>query len=1051
MNLSDLLSIDFEKPEWLWLCALIPVLAALAVKSMAGLDPLRRVCSIVVRSLVIVVAAVCLAEVVRVRTNDNLTVMYVLDRSHSVPDDSQLTAEEYVKQVSRKIPPNDKAGLVGFARQAYVEQPPWRGGIFIDRLQKMPFPDRTDLASAISTARAMFPYDTAKRIVLITDGNENLGDVLAEAASAHAEGIAVDVVPLWYQHANEVYFDRMIAPTNADPDEQVPLRMLLRSRRRTTGQVQVYHNDRLIEMPPEQSRVELTAGSNVFTIRLPVRGGGPQRFEARFIPDDPTADQIVENNVGTAFTFVTGQRKVLLLTTDPEYDQPLYDALLSEKVNVEMVDVNTIDLDLLNMLNYSAIILANVAANIFTEEQHVALASYVSDLGGGLIMTGGSEGFGAGGWIGSPVEAVMPVSFEVKHRRAMPRGALVIIMHSCEFPRANFWGKKVSEKAVDTLSSRDYVGVLAYTWSGAGVNWEVPLQLAANKGAIKQKIQQMQIGDMPDFDSAMNLAVRDLLALKDAAQRHMIIISDGDPSPPSASLLKKMKDKKITCSTVGIGFGAHVMSGAMQRIANATGGKYYKVMNAKKLPQIFVKEAKVIRRPLISEEPFTPRVQHAWSDLLVGVAGGEGEIPQLGGLVMTSHKETAEVSLIRATKEGNDPVLAQWQSGLGKTVAFTSGYWPRWGTEWTRWDKFAKLWAQIVRWVMRQEQPADFEVFTKLEGDQGRIVVEALNKDAGYLNYLNLATSVILPDQSVQRVAFSQTGPGHYEAEFDVDQAGQYIANIAVREGDQSRGSIHTGLSVPFSPEYRDLSTNEALLRQVQEQTGGRWLAMEPELDDVFAHDLPPTVSQQPVWNWVLGWVLLPLFLLDVAVRRLASWAALSVLVEVVLDVFLLFGVGVAYTSWWGVVGVFVLGEVVGWSIRFRSFGPMVDFLTHSVTVLGSAGRRSASSLEQLRTRRDQLRDGVSPSDRDAASEPVGEVKVDRTQRFEAEAEQTAGPVGDIHEALGGAKAGPAAQTAKKPPAPSAAEEEEAGADDVTSRLLRAKRRAREDLDERNK
>ena len=198
----------FEKPEWLWLGLLVPALVLLSLRSLAGLDPVRRVLSLVLRSSVIVVLAVSLAEVVKVRKNDDLTVMFLMDRSDSVKE--RLTEqEEYIRAVCEDIPSQDRVGVIDFARTAYLEQLPMEGGYFLDpgRLPEMPNKDRTDIAGAVRLAMAMFPHDTGKRIVVLSDGNDNMGDVLGEARRAKADNVVIDVVPLWYRLRNEVFFD----------------------------------------------------------------------------------------------------------------------------------------------------------------------------------------------------------------------------------------------------------------------------------------------------------------------------------------------------------------------------------------------------------------------------------------------------------------------------------------------------------------------------------------------------------------------------------------------------------------------------------------------------------------------------------------------------------------------------------------------------------------------------------------------------------------------------------------------------------------------------
>ena len=1031
---------SFAKPEWLWLLALVPVLVIASYRALAGLERTRRAVVLIIRSILVAAVALTLAEVHRVRRSDDLTVIFLMDRSLSVRDQAD-GQEAYMAAVGADIPPEDRLGVIDFSRTAYLQQLPMKGGYFLERgrLPEVPNPERTDIAGAIRLAMAMFPHDTAKRIVLMSDGNDNMGDVLSEARRARSDGVVIDVAPLWYQLGSEIYFDKMVAPTYAEVGEVVAIRMNIRSTRTASGIIDVYHNGHKVPLKPEIARQTLRPGNNSLVLRLPVESDGLQRFEARFIPGDPRMDTNIGNNRAAGFSYVSGRGKVAVMTMNPDYDRALVEALGDENIRTAVINVVNEVPDMAELLDYSAIILANVPANVFTEEQQRMLAAYVRDTGGGLIMTGGDESFGAGGWIGTPVAEVLPVDLEIKHKRIIPRGALALIMHSCEFPRGNYWGKLVAKKSVDTVSSQDYVGVLAY--AGGGEAWEVPLQLAANKGAIKNAIDRMSIGDMPDFDTTMRLAVKDLKAT-DAAQKHVIIISDGDPSPPSPSVLKDMTAAQITCTTIAVGYGQHVVEPPLRRIASATGGRFYAARNPRKLPQIFVKESKIVRRPLIIDEPFRPRISYGLSDLLVGITPNEG-VPDLGGLVLTSPKPLSQIDMVRATSDGRDPVLAHWQRGLGRVVAFTSGYWPKWGAAWTRWAGFSKLWAQIVRWTMRQDAPANFESFTTIEGNQGRIVIEALDADAEYLNFLDLQARLLDPDQNASSVQFMQTGPGRYEATFDIERTGQYITNVAVYQEGEYQGSIHSGVSMPFSPELRELETNEALLEEVAEITGGRILSMNPGSDQVFAHNLPPTLSRKPAWDWALAWLLLPLFLLDVACRRLASWLALSIIVELLIIVVLLFGLNVIYTHWWGVLGVILLAELVGWTIRFQSIGPLFDWLTHTVTALGRMGERSAESLAQLKSVRDRVREDRTGGRPTTAPPPEtqrqGAPQPDPRSRFDSGEEPGARPVGDIQDALGGAKAAPPGD--RKTARPGKVDDKTPEA--TTARLLKAKRRAR--------
>ncbi len=195
-----------------------------------------------------------------------------------------------------------------------------------------------------------------------------------------------------------------------------------------------------------------------------------------------------------------------------------------------------------------------------------------------------------------------------------------------------------------------------------------------------------------------------------------------------------------------------------------------------------------------------------------------------------------------------------------------------------------------------------------------------------------------------------------------MNQTGQFVASLFMSDGDEDSPIGHTGLSVPYSPEYKELSANVVMLEKITEISGGKELGFEPEPDGVFRHDLPPTRSHQPAWEWVLAWLLLPLFLMDVAFRRLASTVAVSIFVEVVLDVVLLFGFGIAdwpgFHRLWGIVLVLIVGEIVGWTIRFRAIMPTVGFFTHSVVALGGTGEASAGALTKLKDTRERVQEG---------------------------------------------------------------------------------------------
>ncbi|MCG3137685.1 MAG: hypothetical protein HJJLKODD_01534 [Phycisphaerae bacterium] len=1058
------ISLTFERPEWLWLLLTLPLLVVVSWRALRSLDARLRFTALTARCLVLAVLIACAAGIEFEHTNRNLTVLFLLDRSNSIPKELYGAQEQFIREVVKTIPPEDRVGVLTFDAQSYVEQLPMRGNIFIEVLPEGLRPDRTDIAGAVRMAMALFPPDTAKRIIILSDGNNNVGDILGEVQRAKASGVGVDVVPMYYIRSKEIYAEKLVVPSLVKDGDLVPLRAILinPSNMPVKGTISLTHNSEAVPLPDELARQTLEPGQNLIALKVPVHGSKPHRFELVFRPDQESADTLPENNRATAFTFVGGGEKVLLLSLREEDDLALVRALQDEKIEVEVLNIADAEgLDLLGFMQYSSIILSNIGANWFTDEQQKQLITYVREMGGGLIMTGGDEAFGAGGWIGSPVEEIMPVDFEIKHRQVIPRGALAIVMHSCEMPRQNFSAKQIAAKAVETISSKDYFGLVSYSHM-RGVIWDVPMQLATNKTMIKTAIDKMENGDMPDFGPSMEMAVTSLMQVKDAAQRHMIILSDGDASPPSQATINKMVQNKITCSTVGIGYGSHVMEPTLRQIATDTGGRFYAARNPKALPQIFVKESKVVRRPLLIEEPFMPQVYYGMSEVWTGFPLDAG-LPPLNGMVLTSPKTDplVEMPLVRKTSEGNDPVLAHWRVGLGKTVAFTSGYWSHWGGNWTQWSGYSKFWAQLVRWSMSEGKRGNYDVTTRLDGNVGRIIVNALDADSNYLNFLHLQAAVAQSDSGeIKQIKLTQVGPGQYEGQFDVNSTGQYVANISVVENGAASSVAHTGLAVPYSPEYKELAANDALLQEIVDTAEGKlWDVGDFQTAQIFRHDLPETRSRQPVWEWVLAWVLLPLFLIDVAVRRLASMVALSIFIEVLLFVVLLFGLGVVYRmGWsavWGTLLVIAFCELVGWSIRFRSIRPALEFFTSSVVALRGAGHTSAGSLQQLKGTRERVRDERT-GEGEVRLDPLEARKVkpltptenaDSGVRFDVGDEAAQQQAGDLRSALGGA-ATDDTPTPKKFVRQPEQKPDEMGVESPMERLRRARQRARDQMDD---
>ncbi|NOZ24299.1 MAG: VWA domain-containing protein [Planctomycetes bacterium] len=842
----------FENPWALLLLLTLPFVYMMARRSIAGLSTFRRWAALAVRMVILVLLVLALAQLQQTESNDVVSVMYVLDYSASIPHKLRGEALEYINQTLAAKGDSDTAGVVVFGGDAALERPPAGVQEDLTKLTSVVSSDHTDIGQAIRLALASFPENTQKRIVLLSDGNENKGRAVEEARNAKANQAPIDVLPLHFRYPNEVIAEKIDVPNEVKEDEPFDVKLTLRSQQDTTGRVRIFQNG----APIVEQNVNLTAGKNVFVIKRKLEQTGFYKFDA--VVEAPH-DTLPENNAVSNYTSVFGEPRLLFITgKGMDADGFLIHKLRKENLRIDVIGARDIPRSARELQNYDSIVLSDVSVEFLSREQMDLIESCVKDSGIGLVMIGGEDSFGAGGYLNTPIERALPVTMDVKQKKVLPNGALVLVLHTCEFPDGNSWAKKIAREAVRVLSPRDYVGALAYGMGGE--QWLFPLQRASNKEKLYSIIDRSFPGDMPSFATTMTMARDGLNSIK-AALKHIVIISDGDPQPPSQALMQSIVKGKITVSTVVISPHTPRDKGVMAAVAKQGKGRYYDVASPSRLPEIFIKEARVIQRTLIFEETFTPRLTVP-TEVVSGIA--RGGIPQLLGYVITTAKDRAEVPLV---SHHRDPILAHWQYGLGKSVAFTSDARNRWAAHWLAWPKYGKLWAQIMRWTFRQRSRSGLKVATSTEGGAGRLIIDAVDDEGKFVNFLDIVGNVVSPSFKAAPLKIEQTSPGRYEASFDAKDVGEYILNIGTRKKEGGYGFFTTGASVAYSSEYLNLTSNDALLRKIATLTGGKVLPKEPKEANVFRRTEERAVTTIDLWPLLLMASVL-LFPLDVFFRR---------------------------------------------------------------------------------------------------------------------------------------------------------------------------------------
>jgi uncharacterized membrane protein len=789
------------------------------------------------------------------RWADRLNVTFLLDMSDSVSLAARESAYRFAAQSVSAMQPGDQAGLVVFGEDAVVDQP-LRPTTKIERPQAQVAGRGTNLAQALQLGLATAPPGEANRFVLLTDGRQNAGNALAVAQAAKDAGADIYYVPAPLTFPQEVVVESMVLPQEVKFGEPFQAKVVAWSQAETQGRLSLYRNAEFLG----SQVVRLSPGKNVFTYRQSLEQSGIHVYQAAL---DVDGDTIEENNRALGTLVVRGRPQVLLAEKDRSQAQALAAALRSQHVDVTVVEADKIPKDMAGLQKYDGLILSNVSSLKMTKKQMENIRDYVREQGGGLIMLGGEESFGLGGYYRTPIEEALPVTMEVKQKIEIPSLAVVLsidrsgsmAMTTDEKVTKLDIAKEAAHLVVDLLDDRNEVGVMS--WDTEFV-WDAPLRPARDKQAIHRSIATIKAGGGTDGYPALKEAYQ-VLFDRPALLKHVIFLSDGQMTRGDfAGLLRRMAKDKITVSTVAIGKDADVP--LMVDVAKWGRGRFYYTEDDSTIPRIFTLETQLASKASLVEQPFKATVASPAHEAIQEIDWKEA--PPLGGYVATSMKANADLVLMTHQE---DPLLATWRYGLGRSVAFTSDAKAKWGVLWVRWGGFNKFWSQVTRWALRTGTRSDTVATVSRSDDVGEVVVDAIDPKGEFINFLDSQVGVVAPNKTQTVVDLEQIGPGRYRGRFPAGREGVYLVGMAQRRADQMVGSQLAGLVVPYGREFRDLGVDEAFLRELSELTGGGILA-EPK--DAFLQNRHKSRLSVDIWPWLVGMVAV-LLIPEIALRRI--------------------------------------------------------------------------------------------------------------------------------------------------------------------------------------
>jgi uncharacterized membrane protein len=850
--------IRFAQPLALILLLLLPALWLIPRGRRSAMRLRRERASIAIRILLTLLVVLSLAGLQSVWADDRLAVVFLLDLSDSVGAEQQERALAFLEAARAEMRPSDRAGLVVFGREALVEEriSPGEPLQAWDAIASIPRTDGTDIASAVRLGLALFPETTQRRLLLLSDGVETLGDSAGAVQLARAYGAYLDVMPVGGQPGPELVLESLEVPSQLYTSERFDLVVRVRASIATLARLQVFADGELAA----QQDVDLRVGDNAFALSLAAGEPGFHRYQAYVVPLDRAgpSDTFYQNNNLGAYSLVRGEPRLWLVSRDPAESANLRAALEAAGFGVDETAPAYLPSDLAGLASYHAVVLVNIPARTLTDRQMAALQVYVRDLGRGLVVIGGEESYGVGGYFRTPLEETLPVNMALQDQERRPSLALLFVidksgsMASPGSPGAQpkiELAKEAIARAVELLGPVDRVGVIAFD-NMAG--WVAELVELEDGDLLLEAVGSLRASGGTDIYAGVHLAA-EAMAGESARLRHVILLSDGGANPQGIQeMVQIMHDGGTTLSAVAIGQG---YAPFLADLAETGGGRFHVTADAEAIPQIFAEEAALATRAYIIEETFTPRPS-VGSSILTGLS----TLPPIHGYVGTSLKSTARAAL--TTAQG-DPLLASWQYGLGRAVAWTSDAKGRWAVDWVRWPGFADFWAQAVRWTIVEVGERGLELSVQHEGEQARLVADLLAADGAYLDGFEVAATVIGPAFVTRTLALRQTAPGRYESAYEPEAEGVYMLQVGAQgEGMGFVGS--TGFIRPYAAEYRSSGPDLDALAQLADVGGGQ-LVTDPLA--VFRHDLPPVRAARDLWPWLLtlAAILLPL---DVGIRR---------------------------------------------------------------------------------------------------------------------------------------------------------------------------------------
>lgn len=854
-------------PAFLVAVSVTPLLFFGLTFSLADLPRAQRLLGALLRSLLIACLAIALARLVRTTDATRISVVFLVDVSESVTHPSLERARATVQAAWEGRGEGD-VQLVTFARNARainIDEGDIDEGDGVPSIERHEDEDGeagSNIQAALQLAYGLFEPGYLRRVVILSDGGQTEGDLLAEASRAAELGVRVHVQPYTEGAPREVAVTSLDLPERIDVGEPFTVRAHVFSTSAANARVRLFQGETLNGLGGVRD-VELESGDNVVEMRSVVRVAGPVTYSMELSTEE--ADRFSENNRFATTVVVPGRPSVLYVEGVPGRATYLARALTSGDYEVDVRSPRAIPTSLRELERFDFFILSDVAADQVSLTQQDVIERYVRDLGGGFLMAGGENSFGLGGWQGTRIERLLPVRMDSERRRDQPSLALALVVDksgSMNGPKIEL-AKEAAIATAEMLGPDDYISVVGFDSQPRQI---VRMQSARNRIRIIRDIGRLTARGGTAIFPALDMAFQDLIITR-ARIKHVILLTDGQTQERGIEeLVQSMRAEGITVSTVGL--GADVNRALLTQAASLGGGRAYFTQDPHNIPRIFMRETSTVARSNVVEEYFQPSLSEP-ADFLRGI--NISGAPFLHGYVATRGRPSpAQMTLV---SDLGEPILARWRVGLGWSLAWTSDVKNRWAVEWLRWPGYSRFWGQLVREHMRQRRRQTLDMSAEVLDGEVRVVVDAVGADDQFMNDLSSSLHIEGPMGARRGDAprldedheLRQTAPGRYEARLDLDRYGSFVLTAEHRRDDHVVAESTAQLVNPYPREYMTLEPDVALLTRTADLTGG---LVDPNTARLFDPGDERVRHHEELWPKLLLLALF-LFALDLLLRRI--------------------------------------------------------------------------------------------------------------------------------------------------------------------------------------